>query len=207
MNRSELGVHPKLVAAPPEPAAEAQPRLLFVPVDASPACQRAVRMAIRVAEASLAEIVLVGVFAAARSTPDSGPREVGALLTLSDMGLAAPVPMQVMDDEQQVARMLWDTLIPLQRHVCSSGIPVTIRLLRGDPAARLRESVAVAPRGCALALNNPLTLDGSLRELTGELLVQPPCTLYVTGLSCDGRSPRGRTITSMVRRLWHSFRG
>ena len=204
MNRAELEASPEIYTAPPEPAGESQPRLLFVPVDASLACRRALTLAIRLAERSTAEIVLAGVVPGSRSAAEMDPEDVRALPAPVDPGSGAPGGVRSLDDEDQVARALWNVLLPLQRHVRGFGVPATVRLLRGsDPAARLVEGIAVAPRDSALVLNNPLTLSGPLRDATAKLLVHPPCTLYVTGLPRANGPSRPRIMSQVARMLWH----
>lgn len=123
-----------------------------------------------------------------------------ARLTLAEYGVVAPAVSQALDDEACLTRAL-RALLPARQRLAAAGIPVTIRMLRSaNPAAELR-GLLVSTRG-ALVLANPPELGGALRTLTGNLLSEPPCTVYVAGLARPARPPRWRILSRLLRQIW-----
>ncbi len=95
-------------------------------------------------------------------------------------------------------------MLPLQNVVAAAGIPVTIRLLRGeDLAGRLRALVTAEQPRPALVLGNPVRLYRPLRELTGDLLADAPCTAYVAGMERP-EMKRPSPWRRLLARLRHS---
>jgi hypothetical protein len=185
------------------PVAEAEPRLLFVPVDSSPACERTIAMATTIAMRHRSLVVLVGVEPGTAPYTCPDPEEVQALLQAAEHGLVTALPPAVEDAEERVARLLWHVLLPVQLRLRDAGIESQVRVLRGhDPALELREVLVGSPHGSALALGNPLTLGDPLRDLTRALLVRPPCTLYVAGLAPHDNPRRWRILSWMLGKTW-----
>jgi nucleotide-binding universal stress UspA family protein len=112
------------------------------------------------------------------------------------------------DAESRTSTGVRQVLLPLQREVEEAGVPASIHSLQGsDPVLRLRELLRSSAPGRALVLGNPLELSGPLREVTGDLLVNQPCDVYLTSRSRGASKRRGmwfhRIVESVCRR--HAF--
>lgn len=184
---------------------DAFPCLLFVPVDGSEGAGRALAMAERIARRSGAQIIVLGL---APRTPPPDAAAIQAQLTLAELGLGTVAPAWAVDDEARLTLHL-RLLLPMQQRLQAAGVPAVIRMLRDDdPVVQLRGIAGGAPGRHALALSNPLTIRGPLRALTGALLVEPPCTVYVTGLQpAVGSARRGviacaATVGKILRKRW-----
>ncbi|HEY7293855.1 MAG TPA: hypothetical protein VH916_02395 [Dehalococcoidia bacterium] len=185
------------VSEPALPCAADAPRLLIVPVDGTRAAQRAVALAEKIAVRDDTAVLLVGL---APAGPALDIETLQARLTLDEYGVGAPAPLPPIDGEAYLTRVV-RALVPAQRRLAAAGVPAALRMLRShEPAAELRSLLADA-RG-TLVLVNPRDLGGSLRALTGELLVEPPCNVYVAGLARPARAPRWHILTALVRCLW-----
>ena len=166
------------------PAAGAdEPRTLVVPVDSSPASIVAVNLATRLALQSGGQIILVDV-------SDGTETE----------------PVLPTDEETQPANHLRRVLLPLQNAVSAAGVEVSCRLLHGDDkGSQLRALISGAGDGRAVVLNNPLNLSGALRDVTGELLLQPPCTAYLAGVENSASASWTAILAGVARWLWHQL--
>jgi len=173
------------------------PRLFFVPVDGSPASQLAVDLAIRLARHARSEIVLIDTLRGESESGASAAVDLGEDLP----GYACTVATTT-DQETRTAQRLRQVLLPLQGKVGEAGIQVSARLLHSaEPAGELRAIVNAAGPDRALVLSNPLNLLPPLRQLTGDLLLEPPCTVYLTGTT-GSRAPSWPTVLGLMRWLW-----
>jgi nucleotide-binding universal stress UspA family protein len=173
------------------------PRALFVPVDGSPASHPALDLAIRLARQSPSEIVLVDLLDSAIEVHAPRAAELG-----EDVPGFACEGMPI-DEEGRTVQRLRQILFPLQGEVEAAGIEASIRLLHGDdPANALRALVSAAGPDRALVLSHPLNLSGEMRRLTGDLLIQQPCTVYLTGATGSPRSTWRAIATGLLRWSW-----
>jgi nucleotide-binding universal stress UspA family protein len=176
---------------------ESPARSLFVPVDASSASRRAVNLAIGIARDTGARIVLVDVLPDESVDAEPDPELVRALFMAAELGLGAAPILPPEDEQTRACRRVEQVLMPLRRLVHAAGVPVRTLLLRGrNPEAQLRFLVQTAAESHALVLSNPGALFSGVKELTGDLLLDPPCRLYVDGLD----RPRSPGSTSLFRR-------
>ena len=180
----------------PEGSAALQRCRLFVPVDGSPSSGRAVDLAVRLALRSKGEIVLIDLF-----DGDAGDAESSD----GEGGLAAAVSMAVA--ENRTAQRLRRLLLPLELRISAAGVEASGRMLHGaEPASHLRAIIGDAGSNRVLVLSNPLNLESPLRELTGDLLLTPPCTIYVTGAGRPAASAWRRILSGAMRSLWQRAR-
>jgi len=174
------------------------PRLFFVPVDGSPASGLSVDLAIRLARLAQSEIVLIDVLGSGLEAGLICPADAEPAL-FGEPGPIAPL----LDDEERTARRLRQVLLPLRGRVSQAGIEVSARLLHSDqPAGEVRALVNAAGPDRALVLSNPLNLLPPLRQLTGDLLLEPPCTVYLTGTADSRAHSRTAVVLSLMRWVW-----
>ncbi|HZQ38626.1 MAG TPA: hypothetical protein VFD32_22060 [Dehalococcoidia bacterium] len=167
-------------------------------MDGTPAAQRTVALAEALAVRRGTSVLLAGL---APCDPAPDLESLHAQLTLDEYGVGQPLLWLALDDEACLTRAL-QALLPARRRLAAAGVPVAIRMLRSaDPATELR---ALLARGRGLlVLTNPLDLGGALRTLTNDLLVQPPCSLYVAGLERSARRSWWHPLTELLRHVWH----
>jgi nucleotide-binding universal stress UspA family protein len=173
------------------------PRALFVPMDGSPASSPALNLAIRLARQSRSEIVLVDLLGSATEAHASRVAE------LAEDAMSCACETRQMDEEGRTVQRLRQILLPLQGEVQAAGVEASVRLLHGDaPADALRALVNAAGPDRALVLSHPLNVSGAMRQLTGDLLIQPPCTIYLTSATGSPRSTWRAIATGLLRWSW-----
>jgi hypothetical protein len=177
--------------------------LLFVLVDGTAADERTLAMATRVAQNTGMHIVLVGFDPGDPLLPD--PEAVAAQMTLAELGLGTVLLEPHLDAEARIMA-IFHKLLLLQRRLVEAGVDSTIRLVHGDRFEHeIREVIAAAPHGSALALGNPMELFGPPRDVTAALIVAPPCSLFVTGVNNPTHSLRWYAIRWILRRVWPRY--
>jgi nucleotide-binding universal stress UspA family protein len=197
---------PRLDVRAPGSARDWPETWIVVPVDGSAAVDGALRMALALARHRHATIVLAGVPPLA--WPDR--LEVNALVQASEMGVMPMVASQPAVPaggadarEEAASRTLWQVLLPRQRRLSAAGLPVAVKVLaEGRSSAELRELIAGGPAGSTLALTGSETLREPLLGITRELLLSPPCTLWVADLPSriPSRERRG-LVAGLLRKL------
>jgi hypothetical protein len=163
-------------------ATDVPSRSLFVPVDASSLSRRAVSDAIRIAGDGQFLIELVAQLTRPKRITEMDADDLHNLVITSQLGCRPLTAMEPAAEELRVSQRLRDVLLPLQRQVEAHDLPVALRLLRsGEPARELGETIGGAPAESALLLSDPSQLFGPLRDLSYQLLLDPPCPVYLCG--------------------------
>jgi hypothetical protein len=176
-------------------------RSLIVPVDAFPRSRETVRRAISLAREAPSRIVLVALLPPPRPVFDPDPLEVQAAMLAGELGLGFVFWTEPSDEETRVCRTRDLVLAPLRALVDAAGLPVELRVLRGDNfGGQLRELVRTVP-DAVLVLDNPLKLHEALHDVTGELLIDAPCRLCVAGVDQPAASRRESLLSRLGRRL------
>ena len=178
-------------------------RVLFVPVNASRASERAVDRAIALARLEPAKVVLVDLLSENRFEEELALLQLSGAMQSTESGavpLLAPAPL---DEETRIAARLHQVLLPLQRHVEQAGMPVQIRLLHGNEQAAQFRAIVGETVYHAIILSDPHILHGSLATLTSEILAKPPCTVYLIGAAERPAQPARPFPQMLVRALWH----
>lgn len=179
------------------------PRPLFVLVDASSASQRAVEMALRLAQMRRSEIVLVDVLPQPAPEGELEPEAVSAALMASELGYGVLLPAPVADEEARTTRRLRAVLLPLKKQVEAAGVATSLRLVHGaEPCAEIRRLLAAESTEAALVLPNPLELYGPLRGAATSFMFDPPCTVYLASRANQAGVPFGRVMVGLMRSVW-----
>jgi nucleotide-binding universal stress UspA family protein len=170
---------------------------VVVPVDAFPSSREAVQRGIALARDAGATLVLVALLPAYSPDPELDRLEFQAAFMAAELGLGFSWYAEPEDDEVRAQRRQRQVLAPLAAMAAREGIPVRIQLLRGGRfAEQLRALIEKTP-GAELVLGNPLKLHDELHDLTGEMLLRPPCKLHVEDLD----RPRRQRRRPLWRRL------
>ena len=101
----------------------------------------------------------------------------------TEMGLGLGQILPELDEKARVQQRYELVLMPLERRVAAAGVPVKLRVLRGENLSQqLRELLKRNSPRPAVVLSNPLKLFGPLRELTSEFWANPHDVTYISGL-------------------------
>ena len=176
---------------------------LIVPVNASMASARAVATAIALAHETRSEIVLVALLTDLEQEDELDAELVRARFLQTELGLGIPDFPPAPDEATRIKERYDFVLLPLQRKVKAAGIPVELRLLRGEALGKqFRDLLQEVAPSVAIVLSNPQKLYGPLYDLTSELWANPQCATYVAGAErAAGR--RSSLLTGALQRLLH----
>jgi len=170
---------------------------LIVPVDAFPSSRTAVQRAIEIGRDGEATIVLVALLPSLKPDPELDQLQLQAAFTAAELGLGFSWYSEPDDEESRARRRYRQVLAPLAAMIEGAGLPVRLELLRGERFVEQLRHLIEKNQGSELVLGNPLKLQDTLHDLTGELLLRAPCRLHVDGLD----QPKPKRSCSLWRRL------
>jgi nucleotide-binding universal stress UspA family protein len=183
------------------------PERVIVPVDASRESERAVDLAIRLAQQGLIEIELVALVPEVNAEDGPDPELVRAMLMETEMGFGLGEILPEPDEETRVRQRYQWVLYPLERRLNAAAIPVKLRVLHGKALGeQLRTILSVDGPRTAVVLSNPLKLFGPLRELTLEFWANPHRLTYIAGWDPVRPEKTGSWLRRMVTRFGGSNR-